>query len=216
VTVILINPNSTDAMTQSALTAARTAAPRVQFEGWTSVSAPKSIEGPQDGARAVPPLLDLVRKASDAGADAIIIACFDDTGLAEAQAIAACPVIGIGQASYVIASLLAGPTAVITTVEAAVPVIKANIKAQGQSATVRHVEAADVPVLTLTNSPAVALAKFSDAAQKLPADTVNLILGCSGAVSIKRDLQADLHLNVIDGVTAAARLSRVFLTDESV
>ena len=146
-------------MTQSALTAARTAAPRVQFEGWTSVSAPKSIEGPQDGARAVPPLLDLVRKASDAGADAIIIACFDDTGLAEAQAIAACPVIGIGQASYVIASLLAGPTAVITTVEAAVPVIKANIKAQGQSATVRHVEAADVPVLTLTNSPAVALAK---------------------------------------------------------
>jgi Asp/Glu/hydantoin racemase len=45
---------------------------------------------------------------------------------------------------------------------------------------------------------------------------VNLILGCSGAVSIKRDLQADLHLNVIDGVTAAARLSRVFLTDESV
>jgi len=203
-------------MTQSALTAARTAAPRVQFEGWTSVSAPKSIEGPQDGARAVPPLLDLVRKASDAGADAIIIACFDDTGLAEAQAIAACPVIGIGQASYVIASLLAGPTAVITTVEAAVPVIKANIRAQGQSATVRHVEAADVPVLTLTNSPAVALAKFSDAAQKLPADTVNLILGCSGAVSIKRDLQADLHLNVIDGVTAAARLSRVFLTDESV
>ena len=183
--VVLINPNSTEAMTQAALTAARQAAPEIQFEGWTSMSAPKSIEGPQDGARAVPPLLDLVRKASDAGADAIIIACFDDTGLAEAQAVAACPVI------------------------------QANIEAQGQSATVTHVKAAGVPVLTLANDPSAALAKFSAAAKNLPADTLNVILGCSAAVSIRRDLQADLKLNVIDGVTAAARLSRVVLADTS-
>ena len=213
--VVLINPNSTEAMTQAALTAARQAAPDIQFEGWTSMSAPKSIEGPQDGARAVPPLLDLVRKASDAGADAIIIACFDDTGLAEAQAVAACPVIGIGQASYVVAALMAGPAAVITTVEAAVPVIQANIEAQGQSTTVTHVKAAGVPVLTLANDPSAALAKFSAAAKNLPADTLNVILGCSAAVSIRRDLQADLKLNVIDGVTAAARLSRVVLADTS-
>lgn len=58
-TVVLINPNSTEAMTQSALRAARAAAPDLTIEGWTSTYGPVSIEGPEDGARAIPPLLDL-------------------------------------------------------------------------------------------------------------------------------------------------------------
>ena len=212
-TVILINPNSTEAMTRSALQAARAASPGVAFDGWTSATGPASIEGAADGDLARPPLLDLVRKASDAGAAAIIIACFDDTGLAEAQALARCPVIGIGQASYVLASLLSGPTAVVTTVAAAVPVITANIAAQGHSATVREVVAADVPVLTLAHDPAAAVARFHAAAQGLKPDTRNLILGCSAATSIAADLQARVDATVIDGVTAAARLCRVFALD---
>ena len=79
-TVLLINPNSPEAMTQGALRAARTAAPDLEFEGWTSTRGPVSIEGPEDGARAIPPLLDLVVRASSQGAQAIILACFDDTG----------------------------------------------------------------------------------------------------------------------------------------
>lgn len=209
-TVVLINPNSTEAMTQSALSAARKASPDIPFEGWTSLSGPAAIEGPQDGALAVPPLLDLVRTASKSGAEVIIIACFDDTGLAEAQSIASCPVIGIGQASYVLASLLSGPTAVITTVQAAVPVIKANIQAQGHAAQIQQVVAANVPVLTLTDDPETALEKFRQAAQDLPPDTRNLILGCSGAVTVIGALQSELKSHVIDGVTAAAHLCRVF------
>ena len=113
--VYLINPNSTKIMTENALHAAQTAAPDLEFIGWTSQDGPTVIEGPEDGAASIPPLLTLVQKASDAGADAIIIACFDDTGLKKAKEIARCPVIGIGQASYHMASLLAEKSAVITT-----------------------------------------------------------------------------------------------------
>lgn len=204
--VTLINPNSTAAMTSSALAAARRAAPEIHFEGWTSANAPPAIEGAEDGARAVPPLLKLVRKASDEGTDAIIIACFDDTGLAQAQALAACPVLGIGQASFVMASLLPGPAAVITTVAPAVPVIRANIAAQGHSKRIGTVLAANVPVLTLEHDPPVAAAAFQTTATQLPKATRTLILGCAGAVSIQKHLQQSLSLTVLDGVTSAALL----------
>ncbi|MDE4097298.1 aspartate/glutamate racemase family protein [Phaeobacter gallaeciensis] len=209
--VIVINPNSTEAMTTSILAAARRTAPDIRFEGWTSVDGPPAIEGPEDGARAVPPLLELVRKASDTGARAIVIACFDDTGLDEARQLATCPVLGIGQASYVMAELIGGPTAVITTVQAAVPVIEANIDAQGHASHIDTIRAANVPVLLLEDSPAEAAAAFTAAAHRLPPDTVNVIIGCAGAVSVTGHLGDLPGLTVIDGVTAAAKLSRALV-----
>lgn len=210
-TVILINPNSTQAMTDSALAAARAAAPEIAFEGWTSAGGPPAIEGEADGARAIPPLLELVREVSHAGAEVIVIACFDDTGLEEARAVASCPVLGIGQASYVMAGLLSGPTAVITTVEAAVPVIEGNIARTGHGGTVRWVSAARVPVLLLEEDPARAGEAFGAAARALPGETANVILGCAGAVTIAPALRRHLPLRVIDGVTAAARLCRALV-----
>ena len=210
--VILINPNSTEAMTESALEAARLSAPDLEFEGWTSTAGPVVIEGAKDGALAIPPLLELVRKASEKDPTAIIIACFDDTGLAQAQEVAKCPVIGIGQASFIFAALMSGQTAIITTVAEAVPVISANILDQGHAKHISLVEAAHVPVLTLSNNPSLALEKFVHAANQLPDDTRNIILGCSGVVSIRDDFAKRVAPNVIDGVTAAARLCRAFET----
>jgi allantoin racemase len=209
--VILINPNSTGAMTASALAAARRAAPEIAFEGWTSEAGPPAIEGPEDGDAAVPPLLDLVGLASRQGAGAIIIACFDDTGLEDARRIADCPVLGIGQASYTLAALLSGETAVITTVKVAVPVIRTNIETGGFGGTVKHVIAANVPVLTLEHDPEAAFHGFRAATERLPDGIENVILGCAGAVSITGRLAHETRFRVIDGVSAAARLSRAIL-----
>lgn len=207
-TVVIINPNSSDVMTASALEAARHASPDVEFVAWTSEKGPRVIEGPEDGAEAVPPLLDLVQQANDLNPTAIIISCFDDTGLREAQDISSCPVLGIGQASFIYANMMAGRTAVITTVEPAVPVITANIEQQGFEKHVRDVIAANVPVITLSEDPDTALEKFLEASKQLPEDTQNIILGCSGAVTIKGGFEKSTYLNVIDGVFAAARLCR--------
>lgn len=198
-------------MTQSALAAARAAAPDIPFEGWTSHNGPAAIEGAEDGARAIPPLLELVERASSEGADAIIIACFDDTGLDRAQALASCPVIGIGQASFVMAALLSGPTAVITTVAAALPVIEHNVAQSGFGHIITSITAAHVPVLTLEAAPDEAAAAFLRAAQGLAPTTKNVILGCAGAVNITEALRARLDLRVIDGVTAAAKLCRAVI-----
>ncbi|WP_316013473.1 aspartate/glutamate racemase family protein [Roseobacter sp. HKCCA0434] len=208
---ILINPNRTEAMTVSAVDAARRVSPGIEFSGWTSLEGPASIEGPADYACAIPPLLDLVAEADRQSAQVIVIACFDDTGLAEARTRVACPVIGIGQASYAYAALLGRPTAVITTVEAAIPQIRANIQAYGQGADIVGVVAAQVPVLSLAADPQRALVQFLSAIEALPDNVANVILGCSATVSIADEIARQSGLNVIDGVSAAARLCRVLL-----
>ncbi|MBN9266470.1 MAG: aspartate/glutamate racemase family protein, partial [Hyphomicrobium sp.] len=104
----IINPNTTAAMTATIARAAEEAAAAgTTIEAITSPTGPVSIEGYFDEAMSLPGLLIEVRKGEAAGADAHVIACFDDTGLDAARQIAAGPVIGIGEAAYHAATLIA-------------------------------------------------------------------------------------------------------------
>ena len=82
---IIINPNSTEAMTLSSVETAQKTTPEINFEGWTSFDGPPSIQGARDGEYAIKPLLQLIKKANEQQPSAIIIGCFDDTGLQKAR-----------------------------------------------------------------------------------------------------------------------------------
>lgn len=86
--LIYINPNSTAAMTDAIVAVARQTAREHEVIGWTNRDGPPAIQGPEDGAKAVTGIAALLPEARKAGADAIVIACFDDTGLAEIRAAA--------------------------------------------------------------------------------------------------------------------------------
>ena len=206
-TVVLINPNSTESMTLSALAAARAAAPEVAFEGWTSHEGPPVIQGEADGRACVPPLLRLVAKADRKGAGLIVIACFDDTGLPEARAIASCPVIGIGQAAFAAAALLTDRFAVVTTLPVSVPVIEANLARYGHAAPVL---ASGVPVAELDADPEAALPAVLGATRRAAEDGAKVIvLGCAGMSPLTRTIQQEVGRPILDGVTSAARFSRL-------
>ena len=96
-------------------------------EAITNHQAPPAIQGPKDGEVALPAVLKIILKAIF---DAYVIACFDDTGLAEARTVTKKPVIGIGQASFHFSSIVSRTFSVLTTLAASVPVIANNIKAQ--------------------------------------------------------------------------------------
>jgi len=134
-----------------------------------------------------------------------------DTGLSEAKAIAKCPVLSIGQSSFVLAALRPGSAAVITTVEDAVPVIQQNIVQQGMAFSVTQVLAARVPVLTLENDPEAAAEAFYRAAEGLDEGISTVILGCAGAVTISERINGVLSQKILDGVTSAARLARAVI-----
>jgi allantoin racemase len=104
----VINPNTTAAMTATIGKAAmEAAAAGTEIEAVTSSTGPVSIEGYYDEALCLPGLLMEISKGEAAGADAHVIACFDDTGLDAARQLASAPVVGIGEAAYHAATLLA-------------------------------------------------------------------------------------------------------------
>ena len=203
--LVYINPNATVSMTEGIVAAARAACPGAEIHGVTNIDGPPAIEGPADGERAVPGVLALVEAAR---ADAIVIACFDDTGLAEAQAAARCPVLGIGQSAYLMAVLLGRRFAVLTSVAAAVPVIEGNIAAMGFAGQCAGVRASGLAVLDIdagTEPVRARLAAGILQAQEGGAQAV--VLGCAGMAPLRGDLAARTGVALIDGVAASAHLS---------
>ncbi|MCV3271866.1 aspartate/glutamate racemase family protein [Roseobacter sinensis] len=204
--VVIINPNSTASMTEAMVRTARHAAPGREFEGWTSEEGPASIQGEADGAAATPPLLRLVRKAAERGADGIIIGCFDDTGLAEAAKIAGCPVVGIGQAAYHFAALRQWRFSVVTTLPVSVPIIEHNIRGFGLGGHLSRVRASNVAVLDLERradaSEQMILEEARAAEREDDIDAV--VLGCAGMVNVTGTLAQSLGIKVIDPVAVAA------------
>jgi len=209
--IVIINPNSTQSMTDAMVETAHRAVHDAPVAGWTSTKGPPAIQGEQDGEAAIPPLVELVKKADEEGAKAIIIGCFDDTGLAAARAAAGCPVIGIGQASYHLASLFGPRFSVVTTLEVSVPILVKNIGQQGLSGQLARVRASDVPVLALEvdRENATQQVKAEIRAAIREDDINSVVLGCAGMVHIA-DESNDIAIKVIDGVSAAVRFATMF------
>lgn len=202
--VLIINPNSTEAMTQSMLAAARVATPDLMFDAMTSHDGPPAIQGREDGALAEGPLLRLIDTVT---AEGIIVGCFDDTALAEAAKRAPCPVIGLGQAAFFDCALRHRRFSVVTTLPVSVPVIEANIAGYGLSGHLGRVRASDVPVLELERDPQAACAPIlAQARRALEEDQVDaIVLGCAGMVKVIAAMRAELPCPVIDPVESAAR-----------
>jgi allantoin racemase len=201
--LLFINPNSTESMTETIASAARHAAPPgVEIIARTNRVGPPAIQGEVDGAAALPGLLAEIAAADEP--DAIVIACFDDTGLSEARALAPCPVLGIGQAAYLAAVLLGRRFSVVTTLEVSVPILEANLAAYGLTGACARVRASGVPVLEVERAgDAIA----AEAARALAEDGARaIVLGCAGMAGLTERL-AVLPVPVIDGVTAATHLA---------
>lgn len=210
--IVLINPNSTASMTEAMVKTAQADRPELTIEGWTSAKGPAAIEGREDGAQAVPPMLDLVREASEKGARAIIIGCFDDTGLEAAQQLAKCPVIGIGQAAYHVASMASSRFSVVTTLGVSVPILEENVRAYGLAGNLARVRASGVPVLDLEHNPGPAMQAVLDEILRAEGedDIDAIVLGCGGMVHLPELVREHTQLRLIDGVRSAIAVADLF------
>lgn len=206
--IVIINPNRTVSMTDAMLVTARAAAPTAHIQAWTSHDGPPAIQGPEDGEACVPPLLKLVQKACDAGARAIIIGCSDDTGLPEARALATCPVIGIGQAGYHLATMMGPRFSVVTTLAVSAPILAENVAAYGLGDRLGKVRASGVPVLALeTDVDASARRVLDEITRAQTEDDVQcVVLGCAGMSHIPDHAGPEIKVRLIDGVKAATQI----------
>jgi allantoin racemase len=206
----IVNGNTSAAMTRTIADAAKKAArPDTTIRAVESAFGPASIEGYYDDAFAVPGLLVRIAEGEAAGADAHIIACFDDTGLDAARALGSAPVVGIGEAAFHYASLLCHRFSVITTLSRSVAVIEGNLLRYGLDRRCARVRATDIPVLALDDPSSNARARIAgEITQALEDDGADaVVLGCAGMADLAASLSAEFGIPVVDGVAAAVTLA---------
>ena len=210
--IAFINPNSTEAMTQSCAASLQDMiGDRAEIRAVTNHDGPPAIQGEDDGKAAVPGML--ARLDQNADCDGFIIGCFDDTGLFDARAMTRKPVIGIGQASFHLAALRHGQFHVLTTLAVSIPVIEENIERQGFADSCLAVLASGVPVLELEHNPVHSAAIVSDHIDAIQDSMTSpcIILGCAGMTNIHATLQSRHQATLIDPIIAAARIMPALL-----
>jgi len=206
--LLVVNPNTTATMTEAIGAVARAAsAPGTRIVARNPSRGPAVIEGPDDYASCLAPLLEEIARGAREQCDATVIACFDDPGVDAARALVAGPVIGIAEAAMREASSVAPRWGIVTTVHAAVPNLEALVRRYGVEAASVGVRAAGVKVLDLEHPTQATRKRVLDTARVL-VETERaeaIIAGCAGMSVLTDDLRT-LGVPVIDGIAAAVRI----------
>lgn len=212
--ILVVNPNTTETMTATIANAARgVAAAQTQIDAVTSSMGPASIEGYYDEALAVPGLLIEIANGEKRGAQATIIACFDDTGLDAARALANIPVIGICEAALATTAFIARRFTVVTTMERSRLPVEGLVHRYGMKDRC-NVRAADIPVLSLEDPNSNARDRLrSEISAALETDKAEaIVLGCAGMADLAADLTREFGVPVVDGVSAAVKQAEALIT----
>jgi allantoin racemase len=200
--IALINPNATKLMTDQMVTTLRdTLGEGVDLLAFTNTHGPAAIQGPDDVAACLPGVFDAYARAVSQGVQAVIIGCFDDTGLTELRLRGPVPVVGLGEAGCTAAVNAAERFVVVTTLAVSIPEIRANIARYGLSRNCAAVIASGVPVLALAKSVAQIDETIAQAKTDYP--KAAYVLGCSGMTAIVAQLTCGQDDILIDPVKAA-------------
>lgn len=192
--ILVINPNSDPAMTEDIRQAAeRYAAGRFQVCTEATPGAPRFIDTFGDAQAAAPGMLELVRRY-EAQVDAFVIACACDPNLVLLREATTKPVVGIGQASMVLASHLGRSFTILQTDSYSIPQKKDLVHRyhlESYLASVRTIEPGSDP-----------FRQYLAAAQKAVAEdgAECILLGCAGLCTLRGRLEEALGLPVLDGV----------------
>jgi allantoin racemase len=205
----VINPNTSAAMTVAiGRSAAAVAAPGTRIEPVQPGFGAPSIEGHHDEVWAAAGVCEQVRAGEADRVDGYVIACFGDPGLQAARELARGPVIGIAEASFHAASLLATGFSVVTTLERTVVIARHLVHQYGFERHCRGIHATEIEVLALESAGDQAFNRIAACAREAVARDRSgaIVLGCAGMAGLCERLQQALGVPVIDGVTVAVKL----------
>lgn len=113
--ILVINPNTSQEMTEAIDRVAQAAVAGTQVEAITlrSQQGPHTIEGPLDAALGVAGMLEVMGAYSEPF-DAVVVACFGDPGVDALRMLVRVPVVGIGAASFTQAAFMSQRFAIVT------------------------------------------------------------------------------------------------------
>lgn len=167
-----------------------------------------SIEGHYDEAISAIGVLALIQQGKIQQVDGHIIACFGDPALHAAREIAHAPVIGIAEAAFHMATLIATKFSIVTTLSRTRIIAEHLLHQYGFSQHCAQIRCIDLPVLALENDKAFAYQKLLNACKQAKEhDGIGaIVLGCGGMAEMADQVANELHIPIVDGVRAAVKL----------
>ncbi len=212
--ILVINPNTSQSMTDH-IRKALLPLKRSDTD-LTVVCAdrgPETIESAYDEAHAIPPTLDLVRKAAEEGYDAVILACFSDPGLEAAREISTIPVIGIEESSLHMAAMLGARFSIVTPRRERIPSKRQHVHMRGLDHFLASVRSLDISVADTDANPEHTRERILEVGQKaVEVDGAEvIILGCSGMGSYASEMEEKLNTRVIDPTAVALKLAEAMV-----
>jgi len=208
--ILLINPNTTQGMTDAMAQAARAvAAPGTEIVATQPSFGPVSIESHYDEAVAAAGVAEQVRKALAWRPDAVVVACFGDPGLDAARELTDAPVLGIAEAAFHAATMLATGFSVVTTMTRTCIMAERLVQRYGMGPQCRGIHGTDIPVLDLECCSPDTLQQIEDAARAalLRDRSGAIVLGCGGMAPLCAQLSQRLGVPVVDGVSVAVKFA---------
>jgi allantoin racemase len=202
--ILIINPNSDPDMTADIQRAAeRFASGRFDVDCRSTPGAPPFIETYEDQALAGPGMVRLLRE-NLAAYDAFVLACHCDPHLDALKEISPKPVVGIGEASMKIASMLGHRFSVVSTDPQAVPLKEELVRKYNLGKSLASVRAPRPEEKGLPDEERY-LATARAAVAEDGAEVI--VLGCAGLAGLDKQIQAALSVPVLDGVSCALILA---------
>jgi len=208
-TVIVINPNSTVAVTAAmdeGLAPLRMpGGPAIECV--TLAEGPPGIESQSDADSVIAPLCRTIR-ARDNDAAAFVVACFSDPGLHSARDATRKPVLGIAECGILAALTLGQRFGVIAILAKSVPRHLRYIGAMGLTGRL----AGDLPIglgVTELAQEGVTLKRLIETGARLRDDMGAdvLVLGCAGMARYRGRLQSALGIPVVEPTQAAVTMA---------
>jgi allantoin racemase len=206
--LLVINPNTTAAMTEAIGEQARAAArPGTEIEAVSPAWGPASIEGHAEEVLSAAAVLEVVA-ARAADFDGVAIACYGDPGLYAAREVSPVPVVGIAESSMLLACTVAHTFSVVTVIDRIRPLLEDVVDRYGLSDRCASVRGTNLAVLDIERDPAAASREIvAEARRAVEEDKAEAIcLGCAGMGPLECDVRDALAgVPVLDGVATAVK-----------
>ena len=145
--------------------------------------------------------------------DAFIVISFEDIGVDTIRKITSKPIIGLGEATFYTANIIANKFSIITNLSQSHEALKNNLIKYDMEHKCVSINSIEVPVLDMDTMSKSNLNKLDNEIQRTISedDPEAIILTSPGILNLSKNLSKKFNIPIIEGVTAATALIENFV-----
>ena len=172
---------------------------------------PITIDASYDEAYAIPPTLELVKKAQDEGYDAILLGCFCDAGVEAAREISEIPVIAMEESTYAVALTLGNKFGLLTEKQPRVAMKERHVRRAGLLQRMASIRALGLSTADLDARPEETKRRGLELARRMVEEdgAEVIIMGCAAMAGYGNEIETQLGVPVLDPTAVSFKLAEM-------